>query len=243
MTNYVFVTASLPALTFGQEPEIRFDEFLTLARENLHPSDMAELEKIQQLIDLYNLSALWRGEPIDHRGTLSRTELEEEEAYAVHFPPYLTQFLDQYEETEERIAHHGWLIARYFQEAIASSEGFLRRYYSFEREWRLVMLGMRARQLGRDVTRELQFEDPSDPIVAQIIAQRDAREFEPPEGYEPLKEFLGHDPRTLHHELEQYRFSRVSEMVEQEIFSLERVLGFMVRLMIVERNWELEQVA
>jgi uncharacterized protein DUF2764 len=114
----------------------------------------------------------------------------------------------------------------------------------FEREWRLVMIGLRAKELGRDVTKELQYEDFSDPIVAHILAQRDAPQYEPPPEYLELKELLlscGSDPWQKLKVFAAWRFRKVEEMVDRPLFSIDWILAYMVRLLIIEDWNELDE--
>ena len=242
MTQYYFVTASLPTLEPEVEPELHLEKFLALCAENLTAEDMGMVRKIQQLVDIANLAALWRGQPLDNRGSLRAAELEGEEALASKMPAFVAEFLDKYPTTAERIHHHGWLVARFFQDAIPASSGFLHDYFTFERAWRLIMVAMRAKELGKDLGQELQWEDPRDPVVALLLAQRDAPNFEPPVGFEALREiFSGNErnPLELHRQLELFRFGRVEALVEDQIFSRDAILGYMVELMIAERLFEI----
>ena len=61
----------------------------------------------------------------------------------------------------------------------AKLEGVSLKYYEFERELRLILTALRAKRSGKDIIRELQFEDPTDPLVADILAQKDARRLRP----------------------------------------------------------------
>ena len=105
------------------------------------------------------------------------------------------------------------------------------------------MLGFRAKLIGRDISKELQFEDSSDIIVAQILAQKDAKSFEPPYGYENLRfifEKYQSEPYKLHKAFCEYRFVKIAELESGSFFSIERILGYMMRLLIVEQWIELD---
>jgi hypothetical protein len=105
------------------------------------------------------------------------------------------------------------------------------------------MIGLRAKKLGRDVVKELQFEDFSDPIVAHILAQKDAENYEPPIEYKELKEEIaacGDDPWLRYKVLAEYRFRKIDELVEKPLFSIDWILGYMAKLVIVEQMNELD---
>jgi hypothetical protein len=73
-----------------------------------------------------------------------------------------------------------------------------------------------------------------------ILSQKDSHDYVPPPGYESLKALYlsaKENPKELHRALLEYRFKKVEEMEENEHFSMDRILGYLVRLMIVE-SWE-----
>lgn len=244
MGPYYFVGSSLPALTFGEPPDIEFQEVIYLFEENMRGDDLEQVRVLRRLIDLYNFCGFIRGESLDPRGNLSHADIEEAKVTGVGIPDYVQRFFETYEGDEERIRNIGELIATFFNREQELATGFLKEYLKFEREWRLIMTAFRAKQLDRDVVVELQHEDPNDDVVAQIIAQKDAETFEPPGGYEALKPiFLEHagEPRELNRALEFYRFSTLDEMMKNEIFSIGFLLGYTARLMICERLQEIDR--
>ena len=107
-----------------------------------------------------------------------------------------------------------------------------------------MILALRAKIANRDIAKELQFEDFNDPIVSQILTQKDAEQYDPPVEYKELKDkFLacGADPWQQNKMLSEYRFSRIEEMVEKGQFSIDAILAFLAQLMIVEYWNELDE--
>lgn len=245
MTNYYFVGVYLPALSFDVAPEISFQEFDDLLRQNLTVSDYAKTKKIREMYDILNLRSFWLGQPLDPRGEMQKREIEEALITQAGFPVYLYDFLGRYEKVEDRLRHFPWLLARFFQTAVQESSGFVRAYLQFEREWRLVFAGFRAKKMGRDLRVELQYEDPEEDLIAQMLAQKDAKEYEPPEKYEHLKvlfEKHGNDPLALEKGLDQYRFDYIDQLVGlEDQFSIDHILAYMVQLIIVEKWFELDK--
>jgi hypothetical protein len=85
--------------------------------------------------------------------------------------------------------------------------------------------------------RELQFEDPADPLVAEILAQASASVYMPPREYEDLKAIFignGSDPQQLNQAILEYRFRKIEEMEESQNFGIDRVLAYIARLLLVE---------
>lgn len=238
MNRYAFILASQPAIQIGVKPDVSFKEMEELLAMNLAASERKKVFELLQLVDIDNIKAFWLGLPLIERGTMSAKELEEALLVKDFLPSFVIDFLDRYETTEQRLHEFPQLYAKLYQEIASESEGFIRSYYQKEREIRLVLLALRAKKTGRDVVRELQFEDLTDPLVMQILAQKDASDYAPPQEYEKLKEiFLKYskEPMKLHRELLQYRFDAILDLEDDYLsFSINRILGFLARFMIVD---------
>jgi len=238
--NYYFVGAKLPELQIGFPPEISFEEFINLLKDNLTEKDYAETLHLRQLIDIYNIRSFWKEEPLDTRGTLDLNELDEALLNNGGLPDYVFDYMDEFDTKEKRIANFSQLIVRFFQDKLASlPEGFLKELFQKERDLRLIGAAMRAKVLNRNLTLEMQFEDPTDDLVQQILAQKDSKTFEPPEGYEAVKILYDEykdRPLDLYKAFLEYRFKIIEEMLGVEIFTLDRIIGFEAQLMLVE-DW------
>jgi hypothetical protein len=241
MAEYYFIGTALPPLSIGVKPGISFKELYDMLILNVSPADLEKADDLLWSIDLSNIRSFWMGLPLDNRGKFSPKELEEALLVREGLPEYLIDFLDRYESTEERLRYFPSLNASFYQDNIAKLDnGFLKAYFTMEREIRLVLTALRAKNTGRDVARELQFEDPTDSFVMEILAQKDSADYIPPPDYEDLKALYLNaltKPKELHRALLEYRFKKVEEMEENERFSMDRILGYLVRLMIVE-SWE-----
>lgn len=245
MTNYYFLTTALPPLQLGVEPDISFYDFSHLLKDNLSKEDYAQTVVIRRFYDLENLRAFWKKETFDKRGNFTFTELENSLISHEGLPSYIYNFVDAYETTSERLRNFSSLLSAYYYNETALSHGFLKQYLIFEHHWRLVFTGFRAKQLGRDLATELQFEDPNDDLVAQILAQKDANKFIAPDGYEDLQALFekhAENPLDLYQALCAYRFAKVEQMVGIDLFSIDRVLAYMVQLIMVEKWMELDKV-
>ncbi len=241
--KYYFVVPSLPPLDLRVRPELSFEELMARLEISLSKKDREKVGVLRRFVDILNIRALLMEEPIDHRGNLSEKELDE--ALLVHaiLPDYVFDFLDQFEKGPDKIRHFSGLLARFFNEEILKHKGFLHKYLTFEREWRLVLLALRAKQLGRDVARELQFEDPTDPLVAHILAQKDSDRYDPPQEYADLKDLIAScagDPWIEHRVFSEYRFNKIEELAQGKLFEIDQILKFVAQLMILESIFELD---
>jgi hypothetical protein len=244
MSNYYFLAASLPQLVLGEKPDITFEELTSRLEINLTKPDLEKTAVFRRYIDLSNIRALFLEESIDPRGNLSEKELDEALLVKDGLPQYVFDFLDQFEGMSEKLRNFSGLFSTFFAEEVGKASGFLHAYFEFEREWKLVMLAIRSKELGRNVAQELQFEDFTDPTVAQILAQKDSESYDPPIDYISLKEtFLscGSDPWQQYRQVAKWRFGRIEELVERPLFSIDWVLSYMAQLLIVEHWNELDE--
>ena len=242
MTKYYFLGVALPEVKLGVEPEISFSEFCYMLKQNLSDHDWQKTRVVRLLYDIYNIKAYWLGQELDPRANLNKHELEETLIDGVRVPPFVLEFLQKYESQEDRLKYFSELIAAYFKTEISRSNGFLKKYLQLEREVRLLFVGFRAKLLGRDLFRELQFENANDDFIAQILAQKDSKDFEPPPAYADLKPIfaeLHSQPLKLHQALIEYKFRKIEEILGFEKFSFDRILGYMVQLIMAEKWIEL----
>lgn len=248
MTEYYFLASLLPPLEIGHVPSLGFPELKELLSNNLTKEDQLRVRRFLRLIDMENLRSFWANEPFDPRGNLNREEMEQalfnlQWPIGDEFPLFLQDYLNKYHTNEERLQHFPLLMSQFFELHMENETGFLKDFYTFLREMRLVMVGFRAKKIGRDVAVELQYEDPADPIVAQILAQKDAKTYEPPFEYKELKpifEEYGDSPQELYKAVNEYQFNQIIEIWGGEIFTLDRILNYMARLTLVERWLELD---
>ena len=244
MGKYFFVGASLPDLQIGNPPEMSFDDFDRLLRWNLSSEDYNKTKVLRRYWDIENLRAFWKDEPLEPRGNWDRNQIEESLLDGLGLPNYVKQYLEDYSTTEERIHNFPSLISTYFKEEQKKTSGFLRELIAFQRELRLVLVGFRAKRLNRDLNEELQFEDPEDPFIAQLLAFKDAKSFEPPPKYEDLKPIFeehSDSPLALHQALYEYVFEEINKRLGVTVFSMDRLLGYLLQLILVEKWLELDK--
>lgn len=248
MKEYYFLASLLPQLEIGHVPSLGFPELKVLIEENVSSDDLRRVYLFLRLIDIENLRALWAGQRLDPRGNFNEVELRQslsDQAWPGEepFSKALQDYLEKFATDTERLEHFAQLMSAFLAEKSEVTQGFLSDYFAFEREWRLVLVGFRAKALGRSIEQELQFEDPTDTLVAQLLAQKDAKGFEPPFEYrelKPLFETYGNSPLELHKAMVEWRFTRLVELWRGQLFTIDRILNYMARLLLVEKWLELD---
>lgn len=242
--EYYFLASSFAPLRMGHKAPMAFSDLNQILEANLLQEDFEDFCRIRRFYDIQNLQSLWMQEALSGFGNYTKDQLEQcikdEEGLA----DWILSFISKYESKKERLSHFSELFFLYFKNEIPKSKGLLREYLCFERKWRLVMTSFRAKALGRSIVHELQYEDSNDFFVAQIIALKDANIYEPPAGYEPLKpifETYGKEPMELYRHLEQYRFEKIREMSEAELFTFDGIIAYTVELICILTLQDLEK--
>ncbi len=244
MTKYYFIGTVLPPLSIGAPAELRFQDCMALLQTHLTNEDWKNVVVIRRYYDIENMRRYWLGESIDPHGNEDQNGLVYNLLTQTGFPDYILSFLAVYGTTEDRLHHFPALIAAFFREEKKQTTGFLAHYLDFERTHRLIFLGFRAKYLHRDLTEELQYEDPLDPLVLQILAQKDAPNYVPPVGYEHLQALFeenANHPFAFFQATLEYRFHYIDRLIRLDIFSLQRILGYVIQLILVEQWWELDK--
>lgn len=239
MNEYYFLMCTLPILKLDEKLEISFEELQILFELNLSSSDQKKIHFFLIYFDLRNLKALWQSYPIENRGNMDENELKEALLVPDLFPEFVCDYLLKYEDQEERLFHFAELLTQYFQKA-QLNKSLVSKYFSMERELRLILLALRAKEYQKDLTHQLQFEDPHDVLVAYILAQKDMPHFEPPKEYHVIKEiFESHknDPIMLERKLLEFRLQYLNETMEQSQFSFDQVLGYFISWLLIE-HWQ-----
>jgi hypothetical protein len=244
MTNYYFVGSLLPELRIGFPVEMNFAEFDRLLQMNLSKHDYEKTKILRRFWDIENLRSYWKKEPLDSRGNLNENEIEDAILETEALPPYIRNYLEKHADTPDRLTYFPALLSAYFKEEIKHADGFLKWLLEFQRELRLVLVAFRAKKLGRNLEAELQFEDPEDPFIIQLLAYKDAPVFEPPEKYEDVKALFterADAPLALHQALCEYIFYTIDKKVGLHPFTIDRILGYLVQLSLAEKWLELDK--
>ena len=243
MTHYYFLLTSLPEISLDETPSLSFEDTQILCHQNLPEKDLSSLKVILEYFDLKNLHSYFADGPINAKQAISNKKaIEDSIEDAISYPQYVYDFLIEYDKQVDRLQHFSFLYSKYFQEYLPKAKGFLKKYLEFEREWRLVMLGFRAKQQKRDLASELRFEDEQDPLIIQIMAQKDAQHYEPPFEYsdlKPLFEEYKESPLDFEKYLIEYRLSKLESFVEGKIFNLDKVLSYLAKLLLIVQWHEL----
>ena len=217
-------------------PEISYKELQYLFDWNLSFRDKMKLQEFKRFIDLKNLRLFFLKRPLDPRGNLNHKEIEEAIEVGNFFPSYVLDFLKREESFDAKLKFFPYLFAKFFQE---KREGFNEKCFQMEQELRLVLTALRAKKLDRDLLFELQYEDPTNFFIRDILSQNSQEEYVPPAEYSRVKELyenLVQDPKELYKAMLEFRVKRIEELVEDKPFTIDFLLGYFAHFLLVE-DW------
>ncbi len=75
--KYYFLIASFPDLNLDTQPTLSFKELVSMLKLNVFQKDLDLVKELLLLVDIKNIRALWKQQPIDSHGNLTKKELEE----------------------------------------------------------------------------------------------------------------------------------------------------------------------
>lgn len=243
MAGFYFLVPSLPELVKGEAPKLPFRDFITLCNDNLSKKDREKLHVLLLLADIENIRSLYLKGTWDPSGSCERLGLEEIIQSKIGIPDYVISFLEEHDTSEARVKHFPRLLSEYYKNEASIASGFLKEYLAFSRKYRLVIAAIRSKKIGRHIEEELRYESPNDTLVAQILAQKDAETYEPPDEFEELKRiFSDHfkDPVSLSLELIKFQWDYIVENTINDPFTLDFVLGYCVLLGLQEKAFSMD---
>jgi hypothetical protein len=207
---------------------------------NLTEWDKEKLRVIRLENDLMNLKALLLGEPLSSHGNFDEGELEDILLAKEELPDFVIEFLNEYDSKEDRIKYFSKLMSDFYRVFSSRYLGFLHKYFSFERKLRLSLVALRSKYAKLSLEKQLQFEEPTDPFVAFLLAQKDSENLELDSEFAGLKEIFNENienPLRLQKAILEYRMHFLEEVAVEHPFSIDEILGYYIRLLIVE-NWQ-----
>ncbi|MBI5274377.1 MAG: DUF2764 family protein [Chlamydiales bacterium] len=244
MSQYCFLQTVLPPLVFDSDPLISFEELMNLFEMNLSKDDLKKVALIKKVFDLRNLVELSTQSHLFPYGNLQKNELQDAISDKEFFDYEVFEFLSEHETPVEMRKHFYQLLTKFFQRQLQETTGFLLCFFTFEHHLRIAIAGYRAKKEGRDLVKELIFEDINDPFVMQILIQKDSASFEFPYEFQDLQKILTETstPEEEYKAVLKYRFDYFMNDIYQKNFSIDPLLAYMVQLIYLEMLHKLEQI-
>jgi len=239
--NYYYLISGLPDILLEQsKAPFSLDELLAELQATLHPEDFALVRFLFLPNDNRNLLnlTLKREAPWDQLATFSREELEEGLKEPGQLPAYMDQFYQAYRLDAPLWKNLSWehqLTRLYYDFALEQTEGFLHAWLTFDRTLKNILAAWNARTYELPLEGQLIGNDD----VTAVLYRSQARDFGLSRDVafiEPLLHALERDD-LLEREraVDHLRWNYIDELNTFHYFSLEVVLGYLLKFLMLER--------
>ncbi|MFO7619663.1 MAG: DUF2764 family protein [Bacteroidales bacterium] len=253
--HYYYLVAGFADLVFDSGkgyPDLA--EFVEELKNNLHPSDYKIVSLLFLPYDNDNLIAFLEGktDKWNPLGKYSASEFEEERKVLQSIvsekdviPPYMVAVLNQRtgeEQTIDRISTWKKLTEGYLEMALKSGSKFLRKWVSFDRDIRNIFALINAKELHLNAARYIAGKDQfAQELVAVFNSGKDFVIPQEPE-YAPAIFRIATESDFLERErkIDLERWNFVDTNTFFEYFTLDLILGYLIKYMIVLRWKQLE---
>jgi len=214
--------------------------------EQLDPADCTHLVELFYPVDNKNFLAVLLGradQAHDPLGNFTREEFEEEIRCPMILPRYMIDFLDQHRAGLPADTLPENLLSSLMYDTLQKSENaFIRGWFAFDRDIRNIVTALSCRRMGVEPEREVVGEG----MVADAASRASGADFGLSREFVWLDALLRvYHGNLLERELmiDRIRLDALDELTISSGFSLDKVLGLVVRLGIAERWLALDATA
>lgn len=241
--SYYYLVAGLPNLAL-QQTQLPFSlhEWIEVLEQNGTPTDLEQLELLRLPGDHRNLlDWLYEGEETDWDKTArySGEELVDKLDRGNGLPNYLHELyagFRQKKDQPERLAIEHGLTERYYSYALPKARGVVKEWLSFDRNLRNLLSAWNRRKYH--LPAEHQVVGQND--ITRAIATSQARDFGLGQAY-PRWYWWVHEAENdglleRQQNLDRIRWNFINEVLRFEYFSFDVLLGYYLKLQILENR-------
>jgi len=245
--NYYYLVAGLPDIVLEQgKLSVSLADFRNELRDHLHPDDYHLLQLLFLPTDNRNILNLLqkKNAAFDPAGNFTLDELEEEIKESQKLPDYLKLFIGHFKSNvavNPGISWENQLAGLFYDELLASDNEFLRAWFAFERNVRNILTGLTARRFKLQAGSLLVGNDS----LTLAIQKSNARDFGLSTEFPFVDKLIqiSENPNLLEREkaIDHLKWNFIDDLNTFNYFSIEVILGFVIRLAMVERWLSLDR--
>ncbi len=240
--EYHYLVAGLPDIVIGQgKVNLKVATFKADMQEFLHPDDFRLVEMLFLRFDNLNLLNLLqkKDEPWDAMGNFSPEKMAHGlDEQGGGLPNYLPKFAVAYREGSPIVSSMTWenqLAKLYYEYVLSKTEGFLHEWFTFDRDLKNLLTAISARRHGLPFSGQLVGQNE----VTAAINKSNARDFGLANEYPYLEKLLKieEQPNILERErtIAQLKWDYVEDLNTFNYFTIDKILGFLLKLISYER--------
>jgi hypothetical protein len=240
--EYHYLIAGLPDIVIGQSKvATKVADFKSELQQFLHPEDFQLIETLFLRFDNKNLLHLLQKNESewDAMGRFSQEDLLQGlEDDSKLLPSYMQVFALAFREGQDIFPGMSWenqLTWLYYDYVLSSAAGFLADWFAFERDFKNILAALSARRHGLSSEGQLIGNNP----VTEALRKSNARDFGLSQEYPYVDKLLKIEEQSdlLEREriITQLKWNQIDEVNTFHYFTIDRLLGFMLKLISYER--------
>jgi hypothetical protein len=238
---YYYLIAGLPDLIFEQgKPPFSTAAFLAELEEELVTEDFALVQALFLPADNRNLLGLLEKRDFqwDEHGSYSQAELEAGMRELDGLPAYMLELVEAFQKNAPLQPNMSWenqLTWLYYEAALEQPNDFLREWNDFERD----LHNLRAALSARRHRLSLEGQLIGDYRLTSAARASNAQDFGLSQEYPFIQRLLvledEPDLREREEEIDILRWNYIDELNTFNYFTIEVLLGYLIKLAILER--------
>jgi hypothetical protein len=245
--EYYYLVAGLPDMLLDESKlKLTSADLKSDWQELIDPDDFELIEALFRKFDNHNLlNLLLKNEkPFDERGNYALDFLEDQVKEPVSsLPAYLSDFIIDYKADNREDASKSWetiLEERFYDHLLSLENDFLREWFELELNLGNVLTGLNCRK--HNLSMESQMIGTG--YIVENILRSKARDFGLSQDFPEVDQVIAawESNNLLEREkaLDVIRWQWIEENVFFHYFTIERLLGFLLQLEMVERWLKLD---
>ncbi len=245
--NYYYLVAGLPDIILEQSKlSVTLAEFREELKAHLHADDYSLVEKLFLVADNRNvLNMVMKNiDEFDTSGKYSFDELEDEIKEPENLPEYLKTFITHFKSNQPVESEMSWedqLTLLYYGHLMKVDNQFLRTWFEFECNIKNILAGLTARRHKMPVENLLVGNN----TVNNAIRKSNARDFGLNAEFPFVEKLIqiNDNNNLLEREkaIDLLKWNYIDELNTFNYFSVEVILGFVIKLEMVERWLKLDK--
>ena len=245
--NYYYLVAGLPDIVLDQKKvSLPIGEFKDELRYHLHPDDYSLSELFFMPHDHSNLLGLLRKnlEEFDELGKYPRDVLEAEIKESGETENYIQRIIEAYKNEEPLIAERSWedqITWLYYDFVRSSRNAFVREWFEFEMNVNNIVAAVNARK--HNFSRENILIGDNE--IAQAVKKSTLKDFGISAEFQWMDRLMNiqENENLLEREydMDMLRWDFINDINTFNYFSIELILGYVVKLQMVERWLKLDE--
>ena len=240
--EYHYLVAGLPGIVIGQSKvSLKVADFKEELSHFLHPEDFQLIEMLFLRFDNQNLLNLLQKSdlPWDPMGKFSLEQMEQGmDDPTAGLPDYMKVFHTAFREGTPFVNGMSWenqLTQLFYDHVIGQTEDFLNAWFIFERDLKNLLTAISARRHGLPLEGQLIGKNE----VTAAIRKSHARDFGLANEYPYIEKLLKVEEQTdiLDRErtITQLKWTQIDELNTFNYFTIDKILGFLLKLISFER--------